>query len=234
MSIRKNSRLLPITPFVIGTVHSPESLRAAQRLAPGSVDLLELRVDAFAADPEPLLAAAARLKIPRVVTVRHPAEGGAGQLSMAQRRDLYRRFLPHAAFIDTELRSARALASVIAEARALGTRVILSAHDFRRTPTADALARTVAAAEEAGADICKIATLTRDAADLSRLVALFAQPAGVALSVMGMGPLGKVSRILFARLGSVLNYGYLHRPNAPGQWEARTLKVRIDELSAET
>ena len=73
----------------------------------------------------------------------------------------------------------------------------------------------------------------RTAADLGRLLALFANRPPLPLSVMGMGPYGKMSRLLFARVGSVLNYGYLHRPNASGQWEARVLKARVSELNSE-
>jgi 3-dehydroquinate dehydratase-1 len=50
---------------------------------------------------------------------------------------------------------------------------------------------------------------------------------------MGMGALGKVSRLLFARAGSVLNYGYLDQPNASGQWEATLLKERLKELQGD-
>ena len=52
----------------------------------------------------------------------------------------------------------------------------------------------------------------------------------VALSVMGMGRFGKISRLLFAQAGSVLNYGFLHSPQVTGQWPARLLKKRIEEL----
>ena len=41
---------------------------------------------------------------------------------------------------------------------------------------------------------------------------------------MGMGKFGKASRLALAKAGSVLNYGYLDCPNAPGQWEATELK----------
>ena len=45
MSDRKNSSDLIKPGAIVGTVHSPESLRAARRFAPGAVDLLELRVE---------------------------------------------------------------------------------------------------------------------------------------------------------------------------------------------
>ncbi len=51
------------------------------------------------------------------------------------------------------------------------------------------------------------------------------------LAVMGMGPLGRVSRLALATAGSVLNYGYLGSgPQVPGQWSAATLRERIEEL----
>jgi 3-dehydroquinate dehydratase len=49
---------------------------------------------------------------------------------------------------------------------------------------------------------------------------------------MGMGRFGKISRLLLAQTGSVLNYGYLDRPNASGQWEAVLLKKRLAELTS--
>lgn len=230
MTEGKNSKHLPATPMVVGTVHSPASLATARRIPPAALDLLELRVDAFGEDCGPLLSATPRLKLPLIVTVRHPAEGGAHGLSTPQRRSRYLDFLPFARFIDVELRSVEALADVIAAARQLGVQVIVSSHDFRRTPATTELRRRALRAQRAGADVFKVATFARAASDLIRLAALFAPPPAVPLSVMGMGALGKVSRLLFGRLGSVLNYGYLHRPNADGQWEARELKTRLREL----
>lgn len=230
MTKGKNSRLLLNAPLVVGTVHSPGSLAAGLRQTPATVDLVELRVDAFADDPRPLLAAAPRFRVPAIVTVRHPAEGGAHALSAARRRALYLQFLPHARLIDLELRSATDLADVVAAARERGVQVILSSHDFRRTPATDALLRRALLARRSGADVFKVATVTRTPAELARLVALFAKEPALPLSAMGMGPLGKISRLLFGRLGSLLNYGYLHRPNADGQWEARDLKNRLGEL----
>ena len=43
----------------------------------------------------------------------HPHEGGARKLRLRQRRDLLARFLNHADYIDVELRSARALRSLL-------------------------------------------------------------------------------------------------------------------------
>ena len=67
---------------VVGTIPTAAALRRALRLKRGAVDLFELRVDHFAGDPREMLRAAPRLCAPCIVTVRHPAEGGAGALAL--------------------------------------------------------------------------------------------------------------------------------------------------------
>jgi len=232
MSRIKNSRILRGDPKIVGTVHSPGSLRSALRLRQGDVDFLELRVDHFANDPGSLLKTAPRLPAPLIVTVRHPREGGASQLESQRRRQLFREFLPIADCIDIELRSVAGFADIIAEARAAGVRVIVSDHHFHRTPPGRSLAARQRRAILARADVIKIATFAATSLDVSTLLSLLAKPGPIPLSVMGMGPFGKVSRLLFAQAGSVLNYGYLDKPNASGQWEATLLKKRIAELAA--
>ncbi len=60
---------------------------------------------------------------------------------------------------------------------------------------------------------------------LAQLLGIFGKKQPLPLSVMGMGRFGKISRLLLAQAGSVLNYGYLDRPNASGQWEARPAQI---------
>jgi 3-dehydroquinate dehydratase-1 len=154
-------------------------------------------------------------------------------LSIPQRRDLYARFLPFATCIDVELRSLEKLAGTVAEARRAGVKLIVSAHHFRSMPSAVRLQWTIRQAHAAGADICKLAALADSAAALEPLLKTLSRQQPVPLSVMGMGRFGKISRLLLAQAGSVLNYGYLDRPNASGQWEARLLKKRLAELTEE-
>jgi 3-dehydroquinate dehydratase-1 len=206
-------------------------LRRAEEIQPGEVDFLEIRVDNFAADPAPVLDVLPRLRVPLLVTVRHPGEGGANGLTFARRRELFARFLPWATLIDVELRSWEKLADTIAAARKGGAKVIASAHHFHSMPSATQLQQTVRRAHRAGADVCKIAALASTPAALSRLLLLMEKKQPLPVSVMGMGRFGKVSRLLLAQAGSVLNYGYLDRPNASGQWEATVLKQRLGELA---
>ena len=120
---------------------------------------------------------------------------------------------------------------VVQEAHATGAQVIASFHDFNKTPSAARLQTVVARAIDAGADIVKIAAATRSPGDIAKLLAILSAPA-LPTSAMGMGQLGMASRVLFASCGSILNYGWLHRPNVPGQWAAVEFKDLLKRMGA--
>ena len=152
-------------------------------------------------------------------------------MTAPQRRGLYGEFLEVAGLVDIELRQAGPMAAVIAQARAAGIGVILSHHDFGRTPPPAKLHDLAHRARDAGADIFKVAATTREPRDLAMLIEFLADEKGkLPLAVMGMGRFGKVSRLVLAAAGSCLNYGFLGKPNASGQWPVALLKARIAEL----
>jgi 3-dehydroquinate dehydratase-1 len=222
---------LPRQPATVGTIHSPAALREALDLPLGTLDFLEVRVDHFASDPAVLRRALPKLKAPLIITVRHPAEGGAGKLGYAVRAALYREFLSSAAFIDVELRSARALRHVLDEAKAAHVGRILSWHNFTTTPSVEKLRARWLAARAFSPEIIKLATRTRTAAHLATLLSFFSRaPHKPGLSVMGMKEFGQISRLVLAAAGSVLNYGYLGECQVPGQWPAPVLCERLAEL----
>ncbi|HYR59221.1 MAG TPA: type I 3-dehydroquinate dehydratase, partial [Chthoniobacteraceae bacterium] len=141
-------------------------------------------------------------------------------------------FLPFAAAIDVELRSVRALANVIENARASGIAIIVSFHDFRATPAPARLREILRRAADAGADAVKIATRADTCGALQSLLGLLTQKSARPLSVMAMGRFGKVSRLLFAQAGSVLNYTFLGAANASGQWSALEFRQRLSEIES--
>jgi len=211
---------------VAGIVDSEAALDVALRMKRGALDFFEIRVDAFAGREEELLRRIARLKLPLIITVRHPAEGGKHALPLAKRRALFEKFLPHAAFIDIELRSVKSMAAVMQNAAKRKTGVILSHHDFQGMPSPARLRGLARKARNAGANVFKAAATTSSPADVETLLA-FQRSQKAPLSLMGMGKYGKVSRLLLAEGGSVLNYGFLKKANVPGQWAALELKKRI-------
>jgi 3-dehydroquinate dehydratase-1 len=230
MFLSKTSDAQSHRPNVVGVIDSPRALEAALKLKPGDVDLLEVRVDMFAGKPTKLLSTIQDLAHPLVVTVRHPHEGGANGLPASRRRELFHLFLPHAAMLDVELRSLETLKDVIAAARAANVLLIHSFHNFQSTPPESRLFELARRALLARADVFKLAAQTNTPTDLARLLTFLSKQKRIHIGIMGMGRFGKVSRLVFAQAGSVLNYGYLDRPQVSGQWSALELKKRIDEL----
>ncbi|MGI8891094.1 MAG: type I 3-dehydroquinate dehydratase [Chthoniobacterales bacterium] len=211
---------------LVAVIRSKANLRRAEhlRVLP---DLFELRLDAFPALTARMAAAVEKLPRAVIITARHPAEGGKGNLSAAERRRLLWQFLPWAVGVDVELRSARHLHSLLAQVREQKQTLILSVHHLRRTPSPHEMAEHLTRARDLRADIFKIATRTDTTGDVDRLLAFFDKHREqIPISAMGFGRYGRQSRIELLRRGSALNYVHLGRAALPGQLslaEARRL-----------
>jgi 3-dehydroquinate dehydratase-1 len=151
-----------------------------------------------------------KLGAPLIITARHPQEGGAGKLSMRRRRALLTRFLTRAHYVDVELRSARAMKSLLALAGKKKVGRIISFHSFKATPSAWLLSAKARQAKAHRADIFKVATRTDQPTELGRLLDFITSSrVNLPVAVMGVGRLGTISRVLLARAGSVLTYASL-------------------------
>jgi 3-dehydroquinate dehydratase-1 len=225
-------------PQIVGVIFSRADLQRALRLR-NPPDLFELRLDALRGlwprhpadgtwDGSPCHE---NLRAPWIITARHPREGGANELPLRQRRELLVRFLPDAACLDIELRSARALTPLLEQAQAKKITTILSFHDFTTTPSRARLQAMARAAHSLGADIFKIATRTDTRPDLQRLLDLLElQSAKMKIAVMGVGRLGSISRIESARRGSALSYVHLGTPRPAGQLSLTQMRRVIEEI----
>ena len=211
-------------PRIVAVIASAGDLVRAGRLR-RLPDLFEVRLDALSGMASELSRAIASLRAPLIITARHPVEGGQNELSAARRRALLLEFLPQARYVDVELRSVRELAAVIADARRVKVALIISVHDFRRTPGVDELHKLAARARAASADVFKLATRVDNSADLARLIAGFeAIDTEVPISAMGMGKFGREARRALLARGSVLNYAHLGTAQAEGQFSLPELR----------
>lgn len=226
----ENFKFLRDLPLVVATVASQGGLETiTANCAEGSFDLVEFRLDSLLSHLDDAERLARRLASPMLATVRRADEGGSADLTAAERLGIYRRFLPHSAVIDVEFRSLGELPGLIDEAHGVGVKVVASFHDFRSMPPVERLREIIEGAAEAGADCAKLAVTPGGAPDVLALAALVAEAHQIPVSAMGMGRWGKASRLLLAQCGSVLNYGYLDAPNAPGQWPAAQFKELVSE-----
>ncbi len=102
---------------------------------------------------------------------------------------------------------------------AVPEKVLLSIHDFRRTPPTPKLVRLP---ERGGADAIKIAAVAQTIADSARLLRV-ARTSKQAV-VVPMGEIGLPARILALREGSALAYASVAAETAPGQVGLREMK----------
>lgn len=205
-------------PFADGI--SPRAIAAARR---HGMDVAELRVDRFASvEASHLLKEAAKFKgLPVIVTVRSKKEGGARRLSDAVRLKIFETLLPHVSAVDIELSSPAILQAVVKAARRERKTVIVSYHNFRRTPPVADLRRIVGRARRAGADIVKIAARAASPKDVEALAGFTASERRGLISI-AMGPEAALSRVIFPSLGSLVTYASFGKATAPGQMDLQT------------
>jgi 3-dehydroquinate dehydratase-1 len=211
-------------PRIVGVISSRADLRRAVRMRKPP-DLFELRLDClFKFIPE-VEVVCARLPAPAIITARVAPEGGANNLKASQRRGLLLKFLPRAAYVDIELRSAKILSAVLRSASQNKIATIISFHDFETTPPASRLDEIVSRARSLGASIIKVATRTDTAPQLERLLDFFERHRRAGdVAAMGLGKLGRASRRELACRGCILNYGHFGAPAAAGQLSVGELR----------
>lgn len=217
---------------VVGTVHTEEGLLGLERRTPQGVDAVEIRLDCL--QRRPRVEALRRVGVPIIVTPRHLGEGGSLDWGEEERVRALEPLLAVAGAVDIELRLLGEGRKLQEKARGAGVPILLSFHDFVGVPEkgGELLERYEEAREE-GAAVFKVAATLRKPRDIEPLLELLERAEGRELPVaaMGMGEYGRASRVYLAAAGSVLNYGWLHRPQVPGQYPARLLKKRLVELA---
>jgi 3-dehydroquinate dehydratase I len=206
---------------LVGVIASTDELRLATRMRVPP-DLFELRLDHL---PNLHVSQLCRLSRPLIVTARHPAEGG----KRCNRKNLLRKFLPYAKFVDIELRSMRELREIWAEARRLAVGRICSVHDFKRTPELSVLRKQFFRSRKANADVFKLVTRADSLRNLLTLVEfLRTQSSFMPVCVMAVGKFGPISRLLFREAGSVFMYAPLRHALYEGQLTLGQLRRRRD------
>ena len=182
-------------------------------------DLLEVRLDKLQ-DHRILDQVVARKSFPAIATDR------SDQVSA---RKLVSSKLAYAAEVGFELVDLDLATSDEATIRGMkskGAEVILSSHDYSRTPKQGELVGILEAEEKLGGDICKIVTTARVPRDnLTVLSFVQNESAGVRLVSFAMGMLGIPSRILSPWFGAEFTFASLsdESKTADGQ-------LTIDEL----
>jgi 3-dehydroquinate dehydratase-1 len=194
-------------------------------------DILEWRVDFFEGigDTAHVVDALAALKqaaagIPILFTRRSLREGGERiALSESEVVALYRAVCASGDvdIVDFEMGNDPADVKAVREmSRAKGIKLILSFHDFQRTPSAEGLEQRFAQAASLNADIAKVAVMPQGMDDVLTLLSATLR-AGKALDIplvsMSMGRLGAITRMCGWAFGSAMTFAVGEASSAPGQ-----------------
>lgn len=167
---------------------------------------------------------------PVLFTIRTAGEGGQAAVGPGQYASLNicAARSGFADLVDVELFSGEGVVrQILDEAHAAGVKVVLSSHDFEKTPDEEVLLGRLCRMQALGADILKIAVMPQTGRDvLTLLSATERMVTGYAdrpVITMSMGGTGLISRLCGESLGSACTFGAVGRASAPGQMEAGAL-----------
>ncbi|MGB5685206.1 MAG: type I 3-dehydroquinate dehydratase [Candidatus Electrothrix sp.] len=198
-------------------------------------DVIEVRLDSMQ-HPD-VSACCTALETPLLFTNRPSWEGGAFSGSEEQRIEfLLEAVQQQAAYIDCELRAKSFLRGQLLEAMSASpTRMILSWHNFEKTPPQAELEEVLAQmmesgdrADKTGKIIGKIVTTAHSPEDALRVLRLQeqAKAANFPLSCFCMGEPGRITRLATLYLGGYMTYACLNdaQATAPGQLSLEQLQ----------
>lgn len=175
---------------------------------------------------------------PILFTFRTKEEGGLTPAAWEAYEALYRAAVeePNGAdLFDLELNRGEERVTALMQAiRQKGGYVVMSYHDFHKTPEQTAIQAIFRRMAEAGADIGKVAVMPQtkqDVLTLMQAAAWASETYGETLFIaISMGPLGMLSRLAGYLTGSCLTFGTAGRSSAPGQLPAKTLRAALSLL----
>jgi 3-dehydroquinate dehydratase-1 len=208
-----------------------ELLDQAASIKSLSPDLVEWRADGYKGIGEipDCLAALDALRsvignIPLIFTCRIEAEGGMQPLSQAIRRCISEAAIQSKAIdiVDIELiNDDEFIDAIRSAAGSHGVKLILSYHDFTKTPKEDFILDKLKQAQRLGADIAKVAVMPKGYQDVLTLLGATLKARSQALDIplitISMAQEGLVSRMAGGLFGSDITFALGQASSAPGQ-----------------
>ncbi len=199
-------------------------------------DIIELRIDYLKDIDEKILEKIIRSKQGKVIVTCRPKHlGGNFSGSEKQRIKLLKRAIDSGAeYIDIEIEAGDAILKEIIMNKK-DTKIIISHHDFQKTPGLNKLEKIYQKINSFKPDIVKIATTAVSINDCFTIFNL--QEGKSNLAALSMGIKGQLTRILPGKFGSMIAYASIKgKESAPGQLSVKGLKeeYNFDEINKET
>ena len=170
-------------------------------------------------------------EIPLLATFRSKKEGGEKELSNEAYEELNQKVIMSGQvdLVDIELFTGEELAKKLVEiAHLYNVKVVMSNHDFKKTPSKEEIIKRLCKMQELDADLPKIAVMPQTTEDTLCLLTatneMTTKYANRPIITMAMGKLGLVSRLSGEIFGSALTFGAARIASAPGQIAVSELK----------
>ncbi len=170
-------------------------------------------------------------EIPLLFTFRTQQEGGEQAIELLAYQELNERAAGTKLvdLIDVELSSGEeTVKKLIKTAHTFGVKVVVSNHDFEKTPSKEEIVARLQKMQELGADLPKIAVMPQCRKDVLTLLAATEEMAGTyadrPIITMSMAKDGVISRLCGEVFGSALTFGAAGQTSAPGQIEVEKLR----------
>jgi 3-dehydroquinate dehydratase I len=209
-------------------------------------DIVEWRVDFFehVEDIEKVKEALVAIRsillnAPLIFTFRSHKEGGNKEITTSFYFELNKTIAETGLIdiIDVELYNAeKEVKALIEDAHAKNVFVIISNHDFHKTPAKEEIISRLRKAQELGGDLPKIAVMPTSTADVLTLLdatnTMNEQYADRPFITMSMAGKGVISRLAGELFGSALTFGAAKKASAPGQVAVKELRSVLNLLHA--
>ena len=219
----------------ISSTDTAELLGRAQRAERLGADLIEIRLDKLRSH-HGLGKVVQAVQKPIVATNRPLSERGSFDRSEAERfRILSDAIDEGSKYVDLEMTTEK-LDQAMADFREKGAKIILSHHDYFRTPDLAKLQSTLTRLQKYKPDLCKIVTTAQLPEDNLRILSLLDKNhRNTPMIGFAMGPAGVWSRIMAPFCGAAFTYASLDRgmETAPGQPSITDLRHIYETLGLE-
>lgn len=229
-----------IIPLVGGSM--AQLLEEADYVKQQCPDVIEWRVDLFegVGDLQQVAVMLSKLRtllnnIPLLFTFRSHREGGNKEISDEYYLELNCMAISSGMIdmVDVELFNRDVVRnSIVANAREHRVIVVMSNHDFEKTPNKDELVSRLRKMQEYGADIPKIAVMPTSVADVLTLLdatnTMKTMYADRPIITMSMAGTGVVSRLTGELFGSAFTFAAGKTASAPGQIPVNDLRLVLD------
>ncbi|NVM54199.1 MAG: type I 3-dehydroquinate dehydratase [Candidatus Helarchaeota archaeon] len=201
------------------------------------VSLIEVRVDHFEnpfnAD---FLKLVKSIDSKLILTVRKPDEGGQFAFEENQRLELIHKCInakPYAVDLEFSIDKDK-LTRLINEAKKNKVKIILSFHDFQKTPEIAQMKEVILDAVQKKADYVKIIGTAKSIEDNLKMLSLpqFAKENNIQIIAFAMGRKGTISRILSPIFGAAFTFAALDKPTAPGQISIGEMKKKLESFTS--